>query len=45
MARKPTYEELEQRNKDLEKVAVNCKRTEVALQENEKRFKNAASDI
>jgi len=45
MARKPTYEELEQRNKDLEKVAVNCKRTKVALQENEKRFKNAASDI
>jgi transcriptional regulator with PAS, ATPase and Fis domain len=45
MARKPTYEELEQRNKDLEKVAVNCKRTEEALQNSEKRFKNVTNSI
>jgi hypothetical protein len=38
MPRKPTYEELEQRNKDFEKEAVNCKRIEEALGESEKRF-------
>ena len=45
MDRKPTYEELEQRNKDLEKEAVNCKRTEEALQKSEKRFKNVTNSI
>ena len=45
MSRKPTYEELEQRNKDLEKEAVNCKRTEEALQKSEKRFKNVTNSI
>ena len=45
MPRKPTYEEIERRLKELDKEAVNYKRTEEALQESEKRFKNAASDI
>jgi PAS domain S-box-containing protein len=45
MARKSTYEELEQRNKELEKEAVNCKRTEEALQESEKRLKNVTNSI
>jgi PAS domain S-box-containing protein len=45
MDKKPTYEELEQRNKDLEKEAVNCKRTEELLQESEKRFKNVTNSI
>ncbi|MGB2927593.1 MAG: PAS domain-containing protein, partial [Desulfobacterales bacterium] len=45
MPRKPTYEELEQRNKDLEKEAVNCKRTEELLQESEIRFKNVTNSI
>ena len=45
MDRKPTYEELEQRNKDLEKEAVNCKRTEETLQKSEKRFKNVTNSI
>lgn len=31
MARKPTYDELEQRVKELEKDAVECKRAEEAL--------------
>ena len=45
MARKPTYEELVQRNKELEKQAVHCKRTEQALLECEKRFKNVKNSI
>ena len=45
MDRKPTYEELAQRNKELEKEAVNWKRTEEALQESEKRFKNITNSI
>jgi len=45
MPRKPTYEELEQRNKDLEKEAVRCKLTEEALQESEKRFINVINSI
>ena len=45
MNRKPTYEELAQRNKDLEKEAVNCKRTEELLKESEKRFKNVTNSI
>jgi PAS domain S-box-containing protein len=45
MARKPTYEKLAQRNKELEKQAVHCKRTEQALLECEKRFKNVKNSI
>ena len=45
MARKPTYEELEQRNKDLQKEIDNCKRTEEALRECEKRFKSVTNSI
>jgi len=45
MDRKPTYEELEQRNKDLEKEAVNCKRAEEALQESENLFNNVTNSI
>jgi PAS domain S-box-containing protein len=45
MDRKPTYEELEQRNKELEKAVVNCKGLEKALQESEKRFKNVTNSI
>jgi PAS domain S-box-containing protein len=45
MPGKPTYEELEQRNKDLEKKAAKCKLTEEALKESEKRFKNVINSI
>jgi PAS domain S-box-containing protein len=45
MPRKPTYEELEQRNRNLEKEAVKYKLTEIALQESEKRFKNVTNSI
>ncbi|MGD9105557.1 MAG: PAS domain S-box protein [Desulfobacterales bacterium] len=45
MPRKPTYEELEQRNKKLEKEAVTHKRTKQALQESEKRFNNVTNSI
>jgi PAS domain S-box-containing protein len=45
MPGKPTYEELERRNKELEKEVVNCKRTEQELQEIEKRFKNVTNSI
>ena len=45
MARKPTYEELAQRNKELEKEVVRFKRTEQALLECEKRFKNVTNSI
>ena len=45
MDEKPTYEELEQRNKELEKEALNYKRLEKALQESEKRFKNVTNSI
>ena len=45
MPGKLTYEELEQRNKELEKEVVNCKRLEKALQESEKRFKNVTNSI
>jgi PAS domain S-box-containing protein len=45
MAGKPTYEELERRNKDLQKKVVNCKRTEEALQEGERGFKNVINSI
>jgi len=45
MPGKPTNEELERRNKELEKEVVNCKRTEQALQESERRFKNVTNSI
>jgi PAS domain S-box-containing protein len=45
MPQKSTYEELEQRNRDLEKQVVSCKRTEKALRESEKRFKNITNSI
>ena len=45
MPRKPNYEELEQRLKELEKKAVKCKLTEEALQKSEKRFKNVINSI
>ncbi|MBW2321161.1 MAG: PAS domain S-box protein [Deltaproteobacteria bacterium] len=45
MPRKPTYEEIERRLKELDKEAVNYKRTEEALQESEKRFKSVINSI
>ena len=39
MNKKPTYEELEQRVKDLEKKAVGRKRAEEALRESEEKYK------
>ena len=38
MARKPTYEELAQRNKELEKEVVRFKRTEQALRESKEKY-------
>jgi two-component system sensor histidine kinase/response regulator len=45
MPRKPTYEEIKRRLKKLDKEAVIWKRTEAALQESEKRFKNVTNSI
>ncbi|MGD8892197.1 MAG: PAS domain S-box protein [Desulfobacterales bacterium] len=45
MPKKPTYEEIERRLEELDKEAVNYKRTEQALQESEKRFKNVTNSI
>ena len=45
MARKPTYEELEQRNKELQEIVVNCKQTEETLQEWKKRFMSVTNSI
>ncbi|MCP4297021.1 MAG: PAS domain S-box protein, partial [Proteobacteria bacterium] len=39
MAKKPTYEELEQRVKQLEQAELNFKKTEEALRESEARFR------
>jgi two-component system sensor kinase FixL len=39
MARKPTYEELEERIRDLEEESVKAKREEEALQDSEKRYR------
>jgi PAS domain S-box-containing protein len=39
MAKKPTYEELEQRVKQLEQTELNFKKTEEALRESEARFR------
>jgi len=45
MDRKPTYEELEQRNKELEKETVSFNAQKKTLQESEKRFKNVINSI
>ena len=45
MPRKPNYEELEQRLKELEKKAAKYKLSEEALQKSEKRFKNVINSI
>ncbi len=45
MARKPTYEELEQRVKELEKEAINAKKTEEALRESDERYRSLIENI
>ena len=45
MPRKPTYEEIKRRLEELDKKAINCKRTEETLPESEKRFKNVTNSI
>ena len=45
MTGKPTYEELAQRNEELEKEVLGFKGTEQALLECEKRFKNVTNSI
>ena len=45
MARKPTYDELEQRVKELEKESLERKQTEEALQEGEERFRNFLENL
>jgi len=45
MAKKPTYEELEQRAKELEEEAVKRKRTEEALRESEEKYRNILESI
>jgi PAS domain S-box-containing protein len=45
MPKKPTYEEIERRLEELDKKAINFKRTEEALRESEKRFKNVTNSI
>ncbi|MEA1922056.1 MAG: histidine kinase dimerization/phosphoacceptor domain -containing protein [Pseudomonadota bacterium] len=45
MDRKPTYEELEQKIKDLEGEVDKCKRMEEALRESEKRFRKIFEDV
>ncbi len=42
MVKKPSYEELEQRIKELEKEATERKRAEEALKESEQRFRELA---
>ena len=39
MGKKPTYEELQQKVKELKKEAIERKRAEDALQESQKRYK------
>ncbi|MGD9244884.1 MAG: PAS domain S-box protein [Desulfobacterales bacterium] len=45
MPEKPTYEELEQRNKELEKEAAHWKRIEEELRKREKRFESITNSI
>ena len=45
MAKKPTYEELEQKVKDLEKDAAKHKKTEEALRESEERYRTIFDSI
>ena len=45
MSQKPTYEELEQRIKELEKEAVDRKKIEEALKESEKRYRSLVENI
>jgi PAS domain-containing protein len=45
MVRKPTYEELEQRVKELEKEAINAKKAEEALRESEERYRSLIENI
>jgi PAS domain S-box-containing protein len=40
MATRPTYEALEQKVKDLEKIAIECERAEEALRESEELYRN-----
>ena len=45
MAKKPTFEELEQGGKDLEKEAAERRRAEDALWESEKRYKTLVNNL
>jgi len=45
MVNKPTYEELEQRNKELERESLELKRTEKALRESEERYRTLVDTI
>jgi len=45
MARRPTYEQLEQRVKELEKESVERKRVEEALRENEEKYRLLAESL
>ena len=45
MAKKPTYEELEQRVRELEREALELKRTQEALRECEKKFREFADSL
>jgi PAS domain S-box-containing protein len=45
MAEKPTYEELEQRVKELEKGAIELKQAEEALQESEAKYRALVEEI
>ena len=45
MAKKPTYEELEQRNKELEKEANKRKQAEEAMRKSEKKYRLLADNV
>jgi len=42
MAKRPTYEELEQRVKELKRQSLECKRAEEALREGENKYRELA---